>query len=125
MADLVAEILARKGAGGSSPIIGPVLERLSKGLGLSSDASQAVVAFVLGKLLAGRTQGAAAEGKRASGVDGLRQRLQSGQEVDQQYVVSSGMAKELAEQANLDPEVAAAGLTEALGWLRGAGLIPS
>lgn len=100
-------------------------ELLGGKLGLSGDAAQAVLAFVLRKLMAGGSakaqSGASDEAGHAAGLnlgDLLQQVGRSGR-AGTEYLRSTGMPQELAEETGLDLEKATTSLQEVLDLLGG------
>jgi hypothetical protein len=102
---------------------------LADKLGLPPQIAQAVVSFVLSKLLANRTQpgidiypdsaqSRAAQLQRAS-MDDVVQKMNSGQRVTKTAIRKTGMAEELSAQTGLDPATAEASLQEVLNALGG------
>lgn len=115
------------GGGGSSstadPFASAIAGLLSKKLGLPPQIAQAVVVFVLGKLLKGRTQAGAStpagSGAQGLSLDGLLGRMNSGATVRKTDIRATGMAQELAAFTGLDRRTAEASLQEVLNALGG------
>jgi hypothetical protein len=119
--------------GGSSPTSGsdaflaPIVTGLAEKLGLPPQIAQAVVAFVLGKLMGQRMQpgvdmGAASTRSEASqyqaaGLEDLLQSMNSGQHVTGAAIRDAGLAEELAAHTGLDRATAEASLQQVLNDL--------
>ncbi len=108
---------------GSDPFTTSIANMLSKKLGLPPQIAQAVVVFVLGKLLKGRTQASSGSSAQpeAQGLslDGLLGRMNSGATVRKADIRATGMAGELAAYTGLDRRTAEASLQEVLNALGG------
>jgi hypothetical protein len=106
--------------------LAPIAEGIAEKLGLPPQIAQLIVTFVIGKLLSGQVGGGRVP-VRGSGLasdegldlDDLLGRMGSGQGLDSDFLQSSGLADELAEQAGLDPDTATQGLQEAFRMLGG------
>jgi hypothetical protein len=117
---------------GSNSFLAPIIEGLAEKLGLPPAVAQMVISFVLSKLLAG------AGSRGQAPVPGARPRTQPRQVtpqgfdldhllgqmgseggLDSNYLMSTGMHTELAEQTGLDPETAARSMEEALNMMLG------
>ena len=134
LADLVGELLARRAAGdkGKESVLGPILEHLTKNMGLSSDTAQAVVGYVLEKLQRGRQEKAAASAPGSGepgaaadqefSLDGLLQQTRSGPAVEVVPSASGDEVEELARDLELDPATAEASLRQVLEMLGLPGL---
>jgi len=130
LGDLLGAIM-----GGGSPalesnsILAPIVNGLAEKIGLPPQIAQAVVAFVLGKLLERRMQPglemppAAAQPEaarpRGASLDTVVQRMNSGKRVKKTQIRSAGLATELAEYTGLDRRTAEASLQEVLNGLGG------
>jgi hypothetical protein len=111
---------------GSNSFLAPIIEGLAENLGLPPAIAQMVVSFVLSKVLSGaagrgrapapRRQDAAPEG---FDLDHLLEQIGTEQGLDSNYLMSTGMHKELAEQTGLDEDTAARSLEEALSMMLG------
>lgn len=111
----------------ANPLIAPIVQGLSAKLGLSPEIAQIVVSFVMAKVLpalTGGTGAAATATGAASGssgadsqteldLDDLLSRLGSRQPLGHEYLASSGMPEELAEETGLDAQMAEKSLQEA------------
>ena len=108
---------------GSDPFTTSIATMLSKKLGLPPQIAQAVVVFVLGKLLKGRTQASSASsaqsGAQGMSLDGLLGRMNSGATVRKADIRATGMAGELAAYTGLDRRTAEASLQEVVNALGG------
>ena len=121
--------------GGGSPttqsngILDPIVAGLAEKIGLSPQVAQAVVAFVLGKLMDRRLQGdmvttkvpAQSQSARPQGpsIETVVQKMNSGKRVTKTEIRSAGMARELAAQTGLNRATAEASLQEVLNALGG------
>jgi hypothetical protein len=121
--------------GGGSPtlqtdsFLAPIVSGLAEKLGLPPQIAQAVVAFVIGKLLdhrmqPGRDMGLAstappAAQPQAMSLEDVVQRMNSGKSVTKTSIRNAGLAKELAEHTGLDRRTAEASLQEVLNALGG------
>ena len=131
LGDLLGAIL-----GGGSPalesnsILGPIVNGLAEKIGLPPQLAQAVVAFVLGKLVERRLQPAtaglplpAAEGRaarpQAASLETVLQRLNSGKPVTKTAVRSAGLARELSAHTGLNRATAEASVQQVLNALGG------
>ncbi len=118
------------GGGGASPL-GPIVQTLAQKLGLPPAVAQAVVLFVLSKLLPALIGGATPQAQaapqpakpaptqpQAGGLDlgDLLGRMLSGspRRLSANYLQSTGLHAELAQQAGLDEETALKSLQEVL-----------
>lgn len=117
--------MSNTGAGiGQSPLAGlvaPLAEQLSARFKLPPEIAQAVVVFAITKLTEsmtnrGNVPSTGGRGQSVSARD-LFDRMNSGQGVDNQYLVNSGLAGELAQQSGMDEHTAAATLEHVLGGL--------
>ncbi|MBN1661472.1 MAG: hypothetical protein JXA93_23975 [Anaerolineae bacterium] len=121
--------------GGGSPtltsnsLLAPIVDGLAEKLGLPPQIAQAVVAFVLGKLMQHRlqpgidtTQAPArteTAQPRAASLEDVVARMNSGQRVPKVAVRRAGLAKELAAHTGLDRATAEASVQEVLNALGG------
>jgi hypothetical protein len=121
--------------GGGSPaqesngILAPILTRLADKLGLPPQLAQAVVAFVLGKLIESRlspegaspsvTEAPQAAPPRGVSVEDVVRRMNSGKWVSKTEIRNAGLAEELAASTGLDRRTAEASLQEVLNALGG------
>ena len=120
---------------GANSFLAPIAMALAEKLGLSPAMAQAVVAFVLTKLLPGlsgaaRSQAAPSATPRRSSqqqtqkpegldLDYLLDTMGKGEAPDASYLRRSGMAEELAQQTGMDPNTAIESLQHAIGLLGG------
>ncbi len=103
-------------------LFAPIINGLAAKLGLPPALAQAVVAFVVSKLLTGQTASAQQTQQAQGGglnLDGLLDQMRSDQGVSSSYLKRTGMAQELAQQAGLDPKTAAKSLQEVFNMLSG------
>jgi len=117
------------GGGGASPL-GPIVQTLAQKLGLPPAVAQVVVVFAISKLLPALIGGVAPQAKpapqpappaptppQAGGLDlgDLLSRMLSGspRRLSANYLQSTGLHAELAQQAGLDEETAVKSLQEA------------
>lgn len=121
--------------GGGSPamesdaVLAPIVTSLAEKLGLPPQVAQAVVAFVIGKLVGRRLQPGMESGPaptrsgaaqfQATSLEDVVQRMNSGQRVTKTAIRDTGLADELAEQTGLDRATAEASLQEVLNALGG------
>jgi hypothetical protein len=107
-----------------SGMLDPIINGLAEKIGLPPETAQAVVAFVINKLLSGGISGGGGDraGDSAAGaaespdLDRLLTQMRTGS-VDAGTVASTGMAQELAEETGLDQETAEASLQEVFNML--------
>ena len=109
---------------GSDAFLAPIVSGLADKLGLPPQIAQAVVAFVLGKLMGHRLQpgieadlastrsGAASPG--ATNLEDVLQMMNSGQRVTKTAVRDAGLVEELAAHTGLDHATAEASLQQVL-----------
>lgn len=113
----------------SDSFLAPIVDGLAAKLGLPPEIVQAVVAFVMGKLLDNRLQPGAAD-FRASGLsraasrqgatlEDLRQKMNRRQKVTKTEIRKSGLARELSTYTGLDRATAEASLQEVVNQLGG------
>jgi len=126
-------LLGGGGAGmGSNDLLSPIVNGISEKLGLPSDIVRMIVAFVIGKLLSGQSGAGAAsasisgqplyaDSAQPGGLDlgGLLNQMASGRGIDADYLQSTGMNEELAQQTGLDPDTATRSLQEVFNLLGG------
>ncbi len=103
---------------GGNDLLAPIVSGISEKLGLPPDIVRMIVSFVIGKLLSGQSGAGAAQ---TGGLDlsSLLNQMASGQGVDANYLKSTGMHEELAQQTGLDPDTATRGLQEVFNLLGG------
>ena len=108
--------------------LAPIVNALADKIGISPEIASMVVSFLVSKLLsgmsgsAGSTSGASPGAPAAQDdldLDHLLTAMRSGEPVDTDYIKTSGMSEELAQQTGMDPETAAASLQEAFALLGG------
>jgi hypothetical protein len=112
----------------SDPFVAPIVNGLTEKLGLPPQIVQAVVAFVMGKLLSSRLQpagGAAgvsgtagAIRRRGTTIEDIRQKTNRRKRVTRKELRSSGLAEELSAHTGLDRAIAEASLQAVLSQLR-------
>jgi hypothetical protein len=105
------------------------VDGLADKLGLPPQIVQAVVAFVMGKLLGNRLQPGAAQlgasgpsrakRRRGATLEDVRQKMNRRQRVTKKEIRSSGLAKELSSYTGLDRATAEASLQQVLNQLGG------
>jgi len=127
LGDLISELLERRASGdkGTGAIVEAILEHLTKNMGLSPDAAELVVGYILDKLVKSKQEKAAAASAGeepttgAGGFDlsSIFQQTRSGPIVDITPVASADELQELAQSAGLDPAVAEASLGQVLKML--------
>ena len=131
LADILGAILGSGGANlGSNAFLAPIVNALAEKLGLSPAVAQAVVGFVVSKLLPGLLGGVTAPAPGSSrrrrtkrskqkveglNLDHLLEQMGSGQAVEPTYLRSTGMVDELAEQTGLETDVALQSLQQVFG----------
>jgi hypothetical protein len=131
MDDILGAILGRGGANlGANSFLAPIVQALAEKLGLSPAIAQAVVGFVITKLLPGLLAGARAPAPSSTGrgravpstqegqgldLDHLLGTMGAGQELEPAYLRSTGMVDELAQQTGLDPDTAMQSLQQVFG----------
>jgi hypothetical protein len=130
LGDILSAILGGgSSAMSSNSLLAPIVDKLAEKLGLPPQVAQAVVAFVLGKLLSSRAQPGAqtrqasttspAAAPQAASLEDIVTRMNSGQAVPRTAVRRTGMARELAAHTGLDQATAEAGIQEVLNALGG------
>ncbi len=106
---------------GSSPLLAPIANLLSKKLGLPPAIAQAVVTFVLAKLMSGSSGGRAAGRsglvEEGPGMQDLLERVGSGQHLDTRTLAATGLPDELAQHTGMDVDTATQSLEQALKLL--------
>jgi len=132
--DLLGAVLGGGGAEtGSQASLAPIASAIAEKLGLPPEVAQAVVAFVVGKLLSGGGQTTAMPPSTPSGrrrkskpprpqnldLGGLLNQARSGQSIEPSHLRASGIHEELARQTGLDADTAARSLEEVLNLLGG------
>ena len=128
------DVLGAVMGGGSSTMasdtfLAPIVNGLAEKLGLPPQIVQAVVAFVMGKLLGNRLQPGAAEfqasgpsrtaSRQGTTLEDVRQKMNRRQRVTKKELRSSGLARELSTYTGLDRATAEASLQEVLNQLGG------
>ena len=113
----------------SDQFLAPIVDGLAEKLGVPPQVVQAVVAFVMGKLLDNRLQPGAAEyrgsapsraaRRRGATLEDVRQKMNRRQRVTKKELRSSGLARELSAYTGLDLATAEASLQEVLNQLGG------
>jgi len=106
---------------GASPLLAPIANLLAQKLGLPPAIAQAVIAFVLAKLMSGSGGGVPAGRmglvEEGPGMQDLLERAVSGQRLDKSTLAATGLPEELAQHTGLDPETASKSLQQALTLL--------
>ena len=131
MGDVLNAILGGGSADlGANSFLAPIVSGLAEKLGLPPAVAQMVVAFVIGKLMAGLTSGgsplgAGGGGRQPAGqqgfdLDGLLEKMGSGSGLDPNELHDTGMPEELSRHTGLDRDTAALGLKEVFEMLGGA-----
>jgi hypothetical protein len=119
MGGLLGALLDGGTGAGFGSLLDPVADALADKMGIPRERARAVVAFALSKLLPALLGGseASASGGRGQDVDALVAQMNSEQGIDGDYLRSSGIAQELAEQTGLDPDTAEQSLEEVFSML--------
>lgn len=131
MDDMLGAVLGGAGAGSSS-FLSPIVDALSKKLGLSPAMAQMVVGFAVNTLIA-NAAGGGAKSARAAGaqhsalpagaqnldLDNLLGQMRSASDVDQAAVRSTGLHQELSQRTDMDPDTAAESLQTVFQMLGG------
>jgi len=112
---------------GANSFLAPIINELAERLGLPPAIANAVVSFVLGKLLSGSLgrAGAASPGAIAPSqpqgldLDHLLETVGTGGQFEPGYLRSTGLVAELAQQTGIDQSTAMQSLQEVLGKLGG------
>jgi hypothetical protein len=105
---------------GTSPLLAPIANLVSQKLGLPPAIAQAVIAFVLAKLLSGSSGGGSGRMgvvEEGPGMQDLLERAGSGQRLDKRTLAATGLPEELAQHTGLDPDTAAKSLQQVLTLL--------
>ena len=105
---------------GASPLLAPIADLLAKKLGLPPAMAQAVIAFVLAKLMSGAGGGPAGRMglvEEGPGMQDLLEQAGSGQRLDKSTLAATGLPEELAQHTGLDVDTAAESLEQALKLL--------
>lgn len=113
----------------SSSFLAPIVTGLAEKLGLPPQIAQAVVAFVLGKLVGSRLQPEMETGPdsvrsgavlaQAPSLEDVVQRMNSGKKVTKAQIRSAGLAKELSAHTGLNRATAEASLQQVVNALGG------
>jgi hypothetical protein len=121
MGDLLGALMGGGGGAntGTSALLAPMTDALAKKLGLPPEMAQMVVTFVVTQLLSGKRGGASGGGQGGFDLDDLMVRAASNEGLDVDYIQSTGMADELAEQTGRDSDTAARSLQETLQMMGG------
>ena len=105
----------------SSPLLAPIANLLSKKLGLPPIIAQAIVSFVLAKLMSGarggRAVGRAGLVEEGPAMQDLLEYTSSGRRLDTRALAATGLPEELAQYTGLDVDTATASLQQALNLL--------
>lgn len=128
--DILGSILGGSGASSNS-FLAPIIEMLAERLGLPPAIAQMVVSFVLGKLLSGGASQAqvpqpspravpSPASPQGFDLDHLLERMGSEQGLGADYLMSTGVPNELAQQTGLDPDTAARSMQEVLNMMLGS-----
>jgi len=120
--DILGTVLGGGGTSiGASPLLAPIADLLAQKLGLPPAMAQAVIAFVLAKLVSGPSGGGPASRmglvEEGPGMQDLLERAGSGQRLDQRTLAATGLPDELAQHTGLDPDTASKSLQQALKLL--------
>ena len=106
---------------GASPLLAPIADLLAQKLGLPPAIAQAVLAFVLAKLVSGSSGGGPAGRMdlvpEGPGMQDLLVQASSGQRLDKLTLASTGLPEELAQHTGLDVDTASKSLQQALKLL--------
>ncbi len=106
---------------GASPLLAPVSNLLAEKVGLPPVIAQAVVAFVLAKLMSGsgggRPAGRTGLVEEGPGVQDLLQHTSSGRRLDTSTLAATGLPEELAQHTGMDVNTATQSLQHALELL--------
>jgi hypothetical protein len=120
MGDLLGALMGGGSANaGASALLAPMTDALAKKLGLPPEIAQMVLTFAITRLLSGGKRGGASAGQGGLDLDDLMVRAASNDGIDTDYIQSTGMADELAQQTGLDSDTAARSLQEALQMMGG------
>ena len=112
---------------GTNSFLAPLINELAERLGLPPAIANAVVSFVLSKLLSGSLGGAGSAGPSRTApsqpqgldLDHLLETVGTGGQFEPSYLRSTGMVDELAQQTGIDQNTAIESLQEVLGLLGG------
>jgi hypothetical protein len=120
--DILGAVLGGGSTGiGASPLLAPIANLLASKLGLPPAIAQAVIAFVLAKLMSGSGGGASAGrmalAEEGPGMQDLLERAGSGQHLDKRTLAATGLPDELAQHTGLDVDTATQSLQQALTLL--------
>jgi len=121
--DILGAVLGGGGSTGigASPLLAPIANLLANKLGLPPVIAQAVVAFVLAKLMSGSSGGRAAGRmdlvEEGPGMQDLLEQAGSGQRLDTRALAATGLPEELAQHTGLDVDTATQSLQQALKLL--------
>ena len=120
--DILGAVLGGGSTGiASSPLLAPIANLLSKKLGLPPVIAQAIVSFVLAKLMSGasggRAVGRAGLVEEGPAMQDLLEYAGSGQRLDTRTLAATGLPEELAQYTGLDVDTATASLQQALNLL--------
>ncbi len=120
--DILGAVLGGGGTSiGASPLLAPVSNLLSQKMGLPPVIAQAVVAFVLAKLMSGsiggRPAGRMGLMDEGPGVQDLLQHTSSGRRLDTSTLAATGLPEELAQHTGMDVDTATQSLQHALELL--------
>ncbi len=107
------------GAVANNPMLGPIVNSLAQRMHIPPALAETVVAFAIGQLISGKTGAPAPGTGKPAAVDpnSLLQRVTSGQGVDPNYLHSTGMPQQLANQTGMDTQTATASLQHTLQML--------
>ena len=118
--DILGAVLGGGSSGiGASPLLAPIANLVSQKLGLPPAIAQAVIAFVLAKLLSGSSGGGSGrmDLQEGPGMQDLLESASSGQRLDKRTLAATGLPDELAQHTGLDPDTAAKSLQQVLTLL--------
>ncbi len=120
--DILGAVLGGGSTGiGASPLLAPIANLLAKKLGLPPAIAQAVIAFVLAKLMSGSSGGRSAGRmdlvEEGPGMQDLLERAGSGQRLDTRALAATDLPDELAQHTGLDVDTATQSLEQALKLL--------
>jgi hypothetical protein len=120
----IGEILGAVMGGGSasigtSPLLAPIANLLAEKVGLPPAIAQAVVAFVLAKVMSGggATGGRSGLVEEGPGMQDLLTQAGSGQRLNKRTLAATGLPEELAQYTGLDVDTATKSLQQALTLL--------
>jgi hypothetical protein len=120
--DILGAVLGGGSMGiGTSPLLAPIANLLANKLGLPPAIAQAVVAFVLAKLMSGSGGGVPAGRmglvEEGPGMQDLLERAGSGQHLDKRTLAATGLPEELAQHTGLNVDTATQSLQQTLELL--------